>query len=198
MPVFKRGSKQDKKSYRLVQNSEAAAGILESLINSQVVKFLQENNLFPEQQFALPGKGTAQCLTDAYAHWIQNINDSKFSVVTSYDLQAAYGMVNLEILEKKLKALGFTQSAIAWFKSFLEVRNIETVINGVKSDKIERRRELAEGSPLSATLFLIATIDVNEYTKHSHQNGFMDDFVLTPSSQDLKLAIKMHNKMLKV
>ena len=44
------------------------------------------------------------------------------------------------------------------------MRNVETVKNGVKSDKIEKKRELGEGSPLSATLFLIATIDVNEYT----------------------------------
>ena len=99
-------------------------------------------------------------------------------------------MVKLEILEKKFKALGFTHNTIAWFKSFSESRNIETVLNGVKSDKIEMRRELSEGSSLSATLYLIATIDVNEYTKYSYNKGFMDDFVITSAIKDLKVALE--------
>ena len=86
MPALKRGSKQDSSCYRLVQNSEAVSGILELLVNSQVVKFLQGNSPFAEQKFAFPEKGTAQWFIATYAHWIQNINDSKFSIVTSYDL----------------------------------------------------------------------------------------------------------------
>ena len=62
-------------------------------------------------------------------------------------------MCNIEILDKKLEALGATKSAREWFKSFLEVRNVETIINGVKSDRIEKKNEISEGSPLSATLF---------------------------------------------
>ena len=47
-----------------------------------------------------------------------------------------------------------------------------------------------EGSPLSATLYLMATIDPNEYTKYSYHNGFMDDFVLTSANEDLKIALE--------
>ena len=60
-PVFKRGAKQDKSCYRLVQNSETADGILESLVNAKLVKFLQKNNIFSDQQFSLPEKGTTAC-----------------------------------------------------------------------------------------------------------------------------------------
>lgn len=57
-----------------MQNSKVAAGILESLVNSLVVKFQQDDNRFPDQQFGLPGKGTTSCLRDTYAYWIQNID----------------------------------------------------------------------------------------------------------------------------
>ena len=41
MPVLERGSKQDKICYIVVQNSEAAARILEFQVNGQVVRFLR-------------------------------------------------------------------------------------------------------------------------------------------------------------
>ena len=41
------------------------------------------------------------------------------------------------------------------------MRYIETIINGVRSEGIVKQNEVSEGSPLSASLFLIAIIDIN-------------------------------------
>ena len=111
MPIHKKGPKQDKSCYRLVLNSEASASVVEAPVNKQLVDFLQKNNLLSEQQFAIAGRGTTACLRDAYAHWMNNINDSKYSVVTSYDFKSAFGMCNIEILDKKLEASGTTKSS---------------------------------------------------------------------------------------
>ena len=61
-PVFKKGSRQDKSCFRMVQNSEAAGTVFEYLVNAQLVQFLIQNELVPQSQYAIYGKGKVSCL----------------------------------------------------------------------------------------------------------------------------------------
>ena len=92
---------------------------------------------------------------------------------------------------KKLKAIGAATGTIRWFESFLDSRYIETMINGMKSEEIFKENEIPEGGPLSASLFIIAVIDINLFVKNSTISGFLDDFIQTTSHSDLKTAVKM-------
>ena len=94
----------------------------------------------------------------------------------------------MEILYKKLVALCANPGIVEWFKSFLDMRHIETVISSVKSDAIRKQNEVSEGSPLSATLFIVAIIDINLFVKYSQVNGFMDDFFQTTALKDVNQA----------
>ena len=115
IPVFKKGSRQDNSCYRMVQNSEACATAFESLINKQLVQYLLSNDLIPQNQYAIAGRGTISCLRDVYSHWIDSIDISKHSVVASFDLKSAFWLINVIILYKKLVLLGASPGTVEWF-----------------------------------------------------------------------------------
>ena len=96
---------------------------------------------------------------------IDNVDKSKHSVVATFDLKSAYGTVYVNILCKKLEALGASSGTVEWFKSYLDMRIVETRIGDAKSEKIVSENGVAEGSPLSATLFVIAIIDIHLFVK---------------------------------
>ena len=88
-------------------------------------------------------------MRDNYAKWIENIDKSIYSIVSSFDLKSAFTTVSVEILCKKLKAIGATKGTIKWFESFLDSRYIETMINGIKSEEIFKENEIPEGGLLA-------------------------------------------------
>ena len=119
----------------------------------------------PQNQYAFAGRGAVSCLRDIHSELIDNVDKSKHSVVATIDLKSAYGTVDVDMLCKMLVALGASLGIVEWFKSFPDVRIIETRIGGAKSDKVVRENEVTEGSPLSATLFIILIIDIHLFVK---------------------------------
>ena len=104
-----------------------------------VKRNILKNDLVPQSQYAITGRGTTACLRDTYAKWINNIDKSEHSVIASFDLKSAFASVSVDILCKKLKAIGVSSSSIKWFESFLDMRYIETIINGVRSEGIVKQ-----------------------------------------------------------
>ena len=117
----------------MVQNIEPAAAACEFLINKQLVNYLVSNDLMPQNQYAFAGRGSISCLRDIYAELIDNVDKSKHSVVATFDLKRAYGTVDVNILCKKLVALGAGPGTVEWFKSFLDMSIVETRLGGAKS-----------------------------------------------------------------
>ena len=171
--VHKRKSKEDKTNYSQIILIDPISSAIESIVNSQILDYLMENSLIPDQQYGfVPGEdaGTIACLKDAIGNWIMNAEKGKFTVVTSYDLSAAFPTLNTEIVMKKMKELGIQENTIKWFENYLDFRILTTKVGEEISNQIETFQQISEGSPLSSTLFLIQVCDINQYLKYSPSN----------------------------
>ena len=172
---------------------EPLSSAMETIINNQILNYLMENGLIPEQQYGfVPGKdaGTIACLKDAVGKWILNAEKGKYTVITSFDLTAAFPTLSTEIVMNKMKLLGIKQNTIDWFKDYLDYRILSTKVGDEISDKIKTHNQISEGSPISSTLFLIQVCDINEHLEYSTSNQFADDEVQSYSHKSLETALK--------
>ena len=76
------------------------------------------------------------------------------------DLQKAFDTIDHNIFLKKLKCLGFEESSIKWFKSYLDCRYFSVNIDNVYSEKQILSCGVPQGSILGPLIFLIYVNDM--------------------------------------
>ena len=76
------------------------------------------------------------------------------------DLQKAFDTINHKILLGKSHAIGFSEKAVAWFKSYLSHRAFEVNINNHFSDLSKIYCGVPQRSILGPLLFLLHVNDM--------------------------------------
>ena len=78
------------------------------------------------------------------------------------DLQKALNTIDHQILLKKMKYLGFSETAIAWFKSYLYERKFKISINTSYSSPSNLLYGVPQGSILDLFFFLLCINDLTQ------------------------------------
>ena len=154
IPVHKKLSKDNKEHYRQIVSIEALSSVIEGEVNRQLLEFIIDNEIIPPQQFAfIKGKnvGTISCLNDAISKWLLNIDNKKYTVVTSFDLKSAFPTLDTNLVLEKMRIYGVSNDTIKWFKTYLDYRIISTRLVDAISDEIRTENQLSERSQLSST-----------------------------------------------
>ena len=115
IPVHKKLSKDNKEHYRQIVSIEALSSVIEGEVNRQLLEFIIDNEIIPPQQFAfIKGKnvGTISCLNDAISKWLLNIDNKKYTVVTSFDLKSAFPTLDTNLVLEKMKIYGVSSDTI--------------------------------------------------------------------------------------
>ena len=69
---------------------------------------------------------------------IVNVENKKFTVVTSFDISSAFPTLSTEIVLKKLKMLGMENNSIQWFSSYFDYRILTTKVGDATSNEISK------------------------------------------------------------
>ena len=109
------------------------------------------------------------------------------------DLQKAFDTINHEILLGTVHVIGFSEKAVAWFKSYLSDRAFKVNINNHFSDLSKISCGVPQGSILGPFLFLIY---VNDMPQAVHSNLFLyaDDSGITFQQKDVHTIERQLNK----
>ena len=121
----------------------------------------------------------------------QEIQDGKIVHAVLLDLSKAFDSLSHKIFLSKLKSLGFSSSAINFIKSFLSDRLQQVSLNGVKSDWIELKQGVPQGTILGPLLFTLYVNDLTEQiTEDARIIQYADDCLLFCSHQDPDIALQ--------
>ena len=159
-PTIKRlGLDQDNiANYRPVSNLTFLSKIIERAMLDQVISVLKANNIIPVHQSAyrqLHSTETALC--KIYNDLVINTCHGHASLLILLDLTAAFDTVDHGILIEELFDCGIRDNALALFRSYLENRYQQVVVDGKMSESSELHCGVPQGSVLGPVLFLVYT-----------------------------------------
>ena len=122
----------------------------------QVVEYVEGNGLLhPSHHGSRAKHSTCTAMIEMYDTWIESVEQGEMAGVMMIDLSAAFDLVDHPLLLRKLELMGFDQSAVTWFWSYLTERSQSVYIDGKFSDVavvdvgVPRRIVKCSGSGLS-------------------------------------------------
>ena len=105
--------------------------LLERLICDKVVSFLEENEVFGDQQFGFrKGSSTTDQLLDLYNMMTRSLDEQKVTKMLYIDVSKAFDHVWRKALVYKLERAGIRGQLLRWVKSYLQDRVQRVVTHG--------------------------------------------------------------------
>lgn len=143
------------KNYRPVSNLSFVSKVLEKIFFNQIVSYLKDNFLIdPFQSAYKAAHSTETTLLKVVNDLLCGIDNGNISLLTMLDLSAAFDTIDHQILFERLSsAFGVKNTALSWFKSYLDNRTQKVKVNSFYSDSIPVEFGVPQGSVLGPLLF---------------------------------------------
>ena len=146
-------------NYRPISVIGHIAKIVEQLIRSQLVAYLDEHSFITPDQFAyLKGHSTQKSLHRVIDDWLENVNESQITGICMLDIAKCFDTIDRDLLLKKLSLYGIKNIELEWFKSYLHQCQQAVLCNGKLSSFVDISSGVPQGSvlgPFLSTIFLI-------------------------------------------
>ena len=198
IPIHKKDSKLDCTNYRPISLLSNLDKIIEKLMHTRLLKFLENEKVLYEKQFGFRRNfSTAHAIISLVDNIEKAIDNGKVACGVFIDLQKAFDTVDHNILLQKLHHYGIRGIANEWFKSYLSERKQFVSINGFNSDFKIVNCGVPQGSVLGSLLFLLYINDFHNAIKFSAPFHFADDTGLLNIQNSVKDINKTLNKDLK-
>ena len=177
-PIPKKGSKTLPNNYRPISLLSTLSKVMEKLLNSQILNYLEKHKLINDRQYGFRHKrSTADLLTFVTHSWNKSLEYHGESQVIALDISKAFDQVWHEALLNKLPSYGLPPKLCLWISSFLSNRRISVVVDGHSSGFYPINSGVPQGSVLAPTLFLLHINDLLSSTTNSI-HSFADDSTL--------------------
>ena len=196
IPIFKKNNRTDPSNYRPISLISVINKLMEKLMFKQINKFIEKHNIMYDYQFGFrKDHSTTLAIMEICENIIDTLNKGSYITGLYLDLSKAFGTVDHKILLYKLEQYGIRGTPLTWFNSYLSNRLQYNLVNGTKSDTMNIRYGVPQGSVLGPLLFLLYTNDIPNCLPENHKMRlFADDsniFISSHSPKALKNKLKM-------
>jgi len=149
VPIHKKASRSAMKNYRPVSLLSICSKVMESLINNQLVNYLERHNLLSPRQYGFRrGLGTADLLTALQHEWVTTVGQGGCVHVLAADIAGAFDKVSHMGVLHKASHVGVHGNALHWLTDYLANRNLRVVVGGETSSAFGICAGVPQGSIL--------------------------------------------------
>lgn len=178
VPFFKSGDRSSPLNYRPISLTSIIFKSFEHVIHSQVIKYLEEQNLIFKQQYDFRRNYSCNTQLASFIHDIHSSLDTGVRVDAIFvDFSKTFDRVPHRRLIHKLTKLNIDHTVVSWIKEFLSNRVQFTLVNNHNSSLFPVTSGVPQGSLLGPLLFLTYINDLPDGVK-SNIRLFADDCVI--------------------
>ena len=193
-PLYKKGSKMEAKNYRPISLLPLVSKVFEKVIHTQTQSFLDQNKiLYKFQSGFRQNHSTDTSLSYLNDKILRGFDEGLFTGMILIDLQKAFDTIDHEIFLKKIKYIGFSDTTVNWYKSYLEDRCFVINIEGCFSEEASLNCGVPQGSILGPLIFLIYVNDMSQAVD-CDLYLYADDSCLVYSGKDVCTIEDVLNK----
>ena len=167
IPIFKKGDQSLLINYRPISLLPTISKVFERIIFDQMYHYFNSNNLLAEQQYGFrKNHSTEYAAVKLVDHISKEMESGKTPCALFIDLSKAFDTLSFEILIRKLRHYGVTDTDLRLLISYLTNRKQYVVFNNHESDITEIKAGVPQGSILGPLFFSICINDlINISTK---------------------------------
>ena len=196
IPVFKKGNKNQIENYRPIANQCSTSKIFEKLILKQIHYLEETNNLdftCKQQHGFKKNKSTATAGLLLQSLIVHATDTNNYALMASLDLSAAFDLVNVGLLIKRLRILGMPMDLVKLIEIWLTERKFYVELDGQVSHVLESEDGTIQGSVLGPILYAIF---VSPLFDLANLTNFADDnFILEFNAKVNELIPNMERKL---
>ena len=194
VPIFKKGDALIVSNYRPISLLTSISKILEKIIYSRTVKFLQNKNVLSDSQFGFREKQSTSHAILTFLDKVARATDNHLHTIgVLLDFSKAFDTINHKILLYKLQHYGIRGIALKWFENYLNNRQQFVSINDSNSSIKTVGCGVPQGSILGPLLFIIYINDFRNSSKTLSFLLFADDSNIFYSHRNPKFLIDTIN-----
>jgi hypothetical protein len=196
IPLHKKGKKENIENYRPISNLCSITKVFERLILLRLEEIEKENGIdltgyeqhgFKKKRSTITAGLTLQSLI------AKEMDMDCYVAMSSLDLSAAFDLVNLDLLMKRLKIMGIPDDLLQLLEVWLRQRSFYVEANGQNSSILENDVGTIQGSILGPILYALFIRPLYKITKVT---TFADDNYVVKFNKDKKMALEELKKEL--